>query len=244
MARVDDVTYYLVIVIVVYTVLAGGITAGYAGTTYETDENSLDLYDLLDFEDSQTENISKPTIPVFPETVYYDTLSPERLVNWRVELLTDDFFYIDAKGIGFPANLIWNNLKPEGLDPDDFDTLAGVSEQYIIDNYDTDKNYTRVVFNKGGQLETTALFSPQFDYNGTVISWAYENMTAAIADGELTVTLGVNATYIDAFDVNKILGNMVGFGAIYGDMPQEINMLVSGVWWALIILLGVKLAVG
>lgn len=244
MARVDNITIFLVVVIVAYTTLAGGITATYAGLTYEGDDNSIDIYDVLNYADTETMNLSRPAVPFFPETAYYTGLSPERSANWRLEIISEAFFYVEAKGIGFPANLIFNNLEPEGLEPNSFGTLSGVSESYVIDNYDTDKNYTHVVFNKGGQLETHALISPQFNYNGTYITYMYDNMTDAINNGEVTITLGVNASYIDAFDVNKIMGNIVGFGAIYNEMPTEVNIFVSGIWWALIILLGVKLVVG
>lgn len=247
MARVDNLTVFLIIVIVVYTALATGISASYASVSFSGALGQgwdLDILEAFDFESTQTENISKPALFLFPNTVYYTDFTPERSVSWRNELLGDDFLYVESKGIGFPANLLWNNLKPDGVE--DSGTFAGVGESYLISEYNYDKNYTYLVFNRGGQLETHVLFSPQFYYNETAeaITWIYDNMTASIDAGELTVTVGVNVTYQDAFDISKIFGQLVGFGSIYTGMPDEVNYLISGIWWTMILLLGVKLVVG
>lgn len=244
---------FLVIVIVVYTALASGITAAYANLNYTGSLGqgwSLDFLETFDFETTQTQNLTKPALFFFPNEVEYLDLSPNRKAGWRNEPIGEDYLQVWAKGIGFPANLIYNNLVPYGLSESDYTFAAassyGVSENYLIDEYDEYNNYTYVIFNKGGQLETHVLFSPQFYYNETAdeITWIYDNMTASITAGELTVTVGVNVTYFDYFSIDKVFGQLVGFGGIYSGMPDEINYLISGIWWAMIILLGVKLVVG
>ena len=239
MSRVDTLTVFLVVIIVVYSALATGIVAAFAVEEYEGDSKDFDLLDALDWEVSQYENISKPVI--FENKVEYTDLDPDREVRWT-QLIFEDVLKVDSKGIGFPDNVFWTKLNPEGIS----DSQNNVLESFIIDNFDTEKNYTYIVFNSGGKLETHALFSIQFYYNvtGDAITYLYDSIEDSIDAGELTVMLGTNLTYIDAFDVGKITSTIIGFGSIYTGIPAEVNFLISGIWWILIILLGVKLIVG
>jgi len=234
MARVDSITVFMCVVIFVYTTLAGGVVSTYAKTDYSPNINTLNINEFgVDFEFYEYYNISKPILSV--TDVYYTTLIPERRVTWWNPVVGEGWFTVSCKGIGFPANLLWNRLEP-----------LKFYESDIISNYNENLNYTYEIFNKKGQLETHVIFSTQFFYNSTTdeIFYLYDDIQDSINNGELTVLVGTNATYIDNYDIGRIFGMLVGFGIVYDDIPNEINVLISGIWWIIIILLGIKLVLG
>lgn len=229
--RIDGYTISLLVTLVTYTVLAGGVTSSFQGTTFQNPYGgaSLNLGLVQNFTYYDVQNMTKPALGLFQ--VDFDGLSPIRVGYWDNRIFSDDDFNFMCYGIGFWESLIQYQLEPSGL-----------TEEQVIQDYDFTKNYSRYVLNTGGQLESYVFICPQFFANATHIIYLYDNIEDSIADNEVTVFIGANATFPD-FSAYDLVSVIVGFTASTGT-PSAVSVLISAIWWVMFLLLLVKLVIG
>jgi len=230
--RIDGFSIFLMVTLVLYTIIAGGVSSAFAGSTftnpYGGSDLSLELAQNFTYYDVQ--NLSKPALGY--NQVEFSPLNPNRRAYWVNSIFGEDYFNFKANGIGFWESLTYYQLEP-----------SEISETEVLANYDFDKNYSKYILNVGGQkLETYVYIHPQFYDNGTHVTFLYDSLEESIDDGEVTIFIGVNATFPD-FGARDLMGVIIGFTPASGT-PNAISILISGVWWIMFLLLLVKLVIG
>ena len=229
--RIDGFTISLIVTLIVYTVLAGGITSSFEGTTFQNPYGSASLKLGLaqNFTYYDVQNMTKPAFGIF--SVVFDGLNPDRVGYWENSIFADDDFDFKSYGIGFWESLIQYSLKP-----------SDIKEEDVLDNYDNTKNYSRYVLNIGGQLQTYVFIHPQFFSNTTHIIFLYDSLEESFNNNVCSVFIGTNATYPD-FTAHDLMSVVVGFTPFSGT-PTAISALISAVWWVMFLLLLIKLVIG
>ena len=231
-SRIDGITIFLSVTLVLYTILCNGIYATFTTATfidpYGGKAINLDLGET--FECNDVKNVTGGIIP--PKNTF-DGLNPDRYVIWNQPFLAKHNFGVWCHGKNW-----WDSFSKFQLSP------KYTSEDELLQLYNTDMNFSRVIYNLGGEFETYAFYCPLFYYNETSeeITYIDEDLEISFDNGKITMVLATNQTFLNTYDIGKIFGILTGF-TTYG-MPLEIGVLIGGVFWVLLILLAVKLVVG
>ena len=232
--RVSAFTITLAVTLVFYTLIGAGISATFNGTAFINPYGGNDLnIDLVaDFVDYDYHNITEPSLFSYTQVIYED-LSPDGAVRWVSEVWGNDYFTVSRKGLNFWDSFIFFTLKPE---------KALISD--LIADYDYNENRSSIVFNWGGKFETHFYIYPMFytDEIGEPV-FLYDNLEDSLNDGNCTVFLGVNATFPE-YNVFDIVGVITGFSTLGTETPNEINIVLSSIWWIMFLLLLVKIFIG
>ena len=219
MARVSSFTIFLWTTLVLYTILSGAVYAALQGEEYSSPYQTSLVEEGQQYQYSEIHNITKGG------SVDYTTFSPDRRVRWNVPLHPDYlYFYRKDTWLG----LVWFQMSN-----------SPISEEDIIENFDTSKNYSKFVFDLGGQFQTDVYIYPYMASNGSFI---YYPINESIANGKLTIMMGTNLTSYTYFDIGLLTGIVTGY-ASYG-APTPIAVIVGGIWWILFLLGIVKLVIG
>lgn len=231
-SRIDGITIFLVSLLVLYTILVAGITATFEGSDFidPFGGKNLNFGDIGDYSTSDYENITRPLIL---NTVYLRDLDPDGKVEWYANLFDEeDSFNVGRLGIDWWDGWIWYSLEPERI-----------LESEIITDFDFAKNYSRYFLDRGSKVETTAFFCPQFYYNESSgqPTYLYDNIQDSFDNDVITVILASNMS-LTGYDAGKVIGIITGFSTY--SIPNEVSVLIAGIFWALVILLIVKLVIG
>lgn len=233
--RIGGFTVFLAITLIIYSLLATGLVSVYASSTW------VNRYGGVDFDWKYAEsfvstdygNITRPLGALFYETLDFTSLNPDRQIRWVGGLLEDDWFKLYHKGTDWWNG--WMNYidKPEHL-----------SESEILANVDHEDESSHFIFNQGdNNYETHVFFYPlSGTTGGTELVYVYDTLEESFDNDEITIVVGTNAT-LPSYDVFQIFGMVSGFQT-YGDMPTELSVLLSTIFWALTLMLLVKLFVG
>lgn len=232
-SRVDGITVFLVMTLVVYTMLANGVVSTFADTEYKNPyENQVTDFELgVVFESSEVQNISEPEF-VTSQALFED-LSPTGKLTWEGDLLGIGRLKVFRFGYDW-----WNGWISYPLNP-----YEGFTPSELIEDYNPNGNYTRKVFDFGGDLEVYVYFCPLYHYNDVTeeVNYIYDGLEDSFNNGEITVVMGTNATY-QTNDIDDILGILNGFDTY--DMPDIVGDIISTIFWALLIITIAKLVVG
>lgn len=232
-SRVDGITVFLVMTLVIYTLLANGVVSTFAKTKFENPYANIvkDFDTGIYFENSDVKNITEPSF-VASEAIF-DDLNPSGKLTWESDFLGNDRLKVFRFGYDW-----WNGWISYPLNP-----YEGYSSTELIEDYNPNANYTRKVFDFGGDLEVYVFFCPLYYYDevsGTV-NYIYDGLEDSFNNGAITVVMGTNQTYTGS-DIDTVLGILNGFDTY--DMPDLIGDIISTIFWAMIILVIVKLVVG
>ena len=231
-SRIDGVTIFLSVTLVLYTILCNGIFATFTSASfvdpYGGKAINLDLGESFEYND--VENITGGIIP--PKN-YFTDLNPDRYVIWSQPFLVTDYFEIYCHGKNWWDSWGKFRLKPNTM-----------TENELLQLYDSDMNFSRVAYNVGGEFETHAFYCPLFYYNETSgeVTYIDEDLETSFNNGEITMILATNQTFLNTYDIGKIFGILTGFTTY--DIPLEAGAVIGGIFWVLLILLAVKLVVG
>lgn len=232
-SRIDGLTVFLLISLILYTVLVSGVLATFTSSTFidPYGGKSLEIDLGEEYEVNDFGNVSLGGL--LQEGTRFEGLTPDRLCRWYVGFFEDNHFVINSYGKNWWDSWTMFKLEPEKM-----------YENEIEELYDYEKNYTKVIYNQGGEFETHVFFSPLFYYNDTSEEITYLNTTIheSIDNELITVVMATNQTYSNIYDIGKIFGMLTGFSTY--SMPTEISVIVSGIFWGLLILTAVKLVVG
>ena len=231
-SRIDGITIFLTVTLILYTVLCNGVFATFTSSTfvdpYGGKHYNIDLGEQFEF--SEVENV---TGGIIPPNVMFSDLNPDRAVRWSQPFFTENYFSVVCYGKNWWDSWIRNVLNPEKM-----------TEAKLLQIYDSDMNFSKVAYNIGGEFETHAFYCPLFYYNDTSeeVTYIDEDLETSFDNGEITVVLATNQTFVNTYDIGKIFGILTGFSTY--DMPLEVSAIIGGVFWGLLILLVVKLVVG
>jgi len=223
MARITSLTVFTFVTLVSYTLLATLFASFVYATPFENPYagQTTDWQFYSQYQYSEVHNIT------FPSTTYYTTFSPDRRLIWENTLFTDnDKLWFARKDTWL--GILWYNMAG-----------SPITEQDIIDDFDTDINYSKYIFDQGGSFQTDVYIYPYTDANGTFI---YYPINESITQGYLTVYMGVNNTTPTTFDIGILFGILTGF--YYYGAPVVISIIIGGIWWILCLLTLVKLVIG
>lgn len=231
-SRIDGITIFLTVTLVLYTVLTTGLFVTFTGIAfidpYGGKTLNIDLGE--EFELSEAHNVTGGLIP--PDIKFTD-LTPDRMIRWSYNFLTNDDFDVLCYGKNW-----WDSWIPTVLNPKE------IEEDELLQIYDTNMNFSKVVYNHGGEFETHVFYCPLFYYNETSeeVTYIDENLETSFDNGEITVVMATNQTFTSTYDIGKIFGILTGFSTY--DMPVEVSAIIGGIFWVLLMLLAVKLVVG
>jgi len=219
MARVSSLTVFTVVTLVCYTILGTAIYSVFAGTTFSDPYGGkvAGWEYAEDYLVSEAQNMTKNS------ATYFTVLDPDRVIDWWATLK----FY--RKGTNWWDS--WLLFEMSG---------SPRTEAEIIADFDTDKNYTKYIFDEGGDFETHAFIYCKWS-DGTGSTYDFYPIADSIANNELTIVLASDAQY-PSYDIGILIGILTGF-YFYG-APFEISVIIGGIWWALCLLTLVKLVVG
>lgn len=232
MGRIDGLTIFLVTFLIIYSILVAGVYSAFTDVEFKNPYSgkTISIGEVGDYEFNDIENITRP---LFSNDAYFEDLEPNGKISW-----IEDVFGADSKFMPFRLGIDWwDGWVYYSLEPQE------IFEQEIKDDYNELQNYSRYFCDRGGKLETTVFFCPLFYFNETseTVTYIYEDIEESFDNDEITVIFASNMSY-SGFDIGKVLGLLVGFQTY--DLPSEIGVLVSAVFWGLLILLIVKLVVG
>lgn len=234
-SRVDNITIVLGITIVLYTILVAGVVATFNNSVFVDPfgGKTVDIELGIDFENSQVMNITREGI--INSSNEFTDFDPDRIVKWFTVPFSSPRFECLSKGYNF-----WDNWITFNLDPND-----GFTDDEILEIYDEEENRSTVIWSEGGDLETYMFIYPRFWYNETESTelpiFEYDNLTDSFDAGFCTVILATNATF-NEYGIADIFAVITGFDDTY--FPNEISIIIGGIWWVLLILTVVKLVVG
>lgn len=231
-SRIDGITIFLSVTLVLYTILCNGVFATFTSENfvdpYGGKHFNLDLGEEFDYSD--VENVTGGMIP--PNIMFSD-LNPNRAVRWSQPFFSSNYLSVVCYGKNWWDNWVATVLNPEKM-----------TESKLLQIYDSNMNFSKVSYNIGGEFETHAFYCPLFYYDevsGEII-YIDEDLETSFENGKITVVLAINQTFINTYDIGKIFGILTGFST-YGT-PMEASVVIGGIFWVLLILLAVKLVVG
>ena len=225
-SRVDGITMFIGVTLVVYSILVAGVYATFTEVGYidPYGGKAVDLNLAQDYEFNDIENVT------LGDWTEFSGLDPDRRIIWNDSWLGSDWFSVYRYGVNW-----WDGWLTFRLEPDEI----YVSE--VLTLYDSDLNYSKVVFDLGSNFETAVFFCPLFHYNETGVTYIDSSLSDSIDNEVITVVMATNASYA-SYDIGHIMGALTGFSTY--DMPSELGSLTGGIFWMLLILLVVKLVVG
>lgn len=234
-SRISGFTIFVAITLIVYTFLATGLVSVYAQTTWVNQYGGID-FDWKyaeSFSDTDYGNLTRPTLPLLFNDLELNDLSPNRKVAWIGGLLESDWFKVSHKGTDWWNGWFYYIDKPNKL-----------TEDEILANVDYEDESSHFVFNLGdNNYETHVFFYPlSYTSGGSELVYIYDTLEESFDNDAVTIVVGVNAT-LPSYDVFQIFGMVSGFQT-YGDMPPELSYFLSTIFWALCLMLLVKLFVG
>ena len=231
MARISGFTVMVAVTLIIYTLLASGIHATVYGSVW-LDPYAGKFFDWElseEFAEWEVANLTEPTL--YTEHRFED-LDPDALLGWNNAIFGEDFFKTYRYGVDWWESWIYSSVQPSTLYKDE-----------ILENYEADKHYSRFVHQLGdAHYETHVFYYPLFNITAGEIIFLYDDLQTSFDNGNLTVVMATNNTY-PTYDVFSVFAIVSGFSA-YEGTPTEISALIGGIWWALLILLIVKLFVG
>lgn len=230
-SRIDGLTIFLVICLILYTILVGGVYATFTSDTF-TDPyagKTINVGEIGDYTYNDIENITRP---LFTNDAYFEDLDPNGKITWWNDVFGDDYFLPFRLGIDWWDGWVFYPLEPERI-----------YEQEIINDFNDEQNYTRYFCDRGGKLETTLFFCPLFYYNETSeeVTYIYDGIEESFENDAITIIMASNMSYT-GFDIGKVMGLLTGFSTY--DLPFEVSVIVSGIFWGLLVLTIVKLVIG
>lgn len=232
-SRIDGMTVFLVVTLIVYTILVAGVYATFTDSEFETQYGDLPSDFRLGETVSFTYNDYKNVTPSFFAGigVEFTELSPSRYGYWWDKWIGEPVVYIRISSIN------WWQYGTVKQEPEH-------TIEWILDNYDYDLNQTTWIVDKLTDWETWVFIKPQLYYNETSgeVTYLYDSLEESIENDVFTMVLSTNATLEDNFNIGKVFGLLSGLDL--GGLPAEIGYLTSAVFYALLILASVKLVIG
>jgi len=231
-SRIDGITIFLTVTLVLYTILVNGVFATFTSSSF-IDPYGGKVYDIDLGEEYQNNDIQNVTGDIIPSMIKFENLDPNRGIKWFRPFFIDGSFTVHAYGKNW-----WDSWVSFTLNPKE------IWEADLLQLYDSDMNFSKVVYNHGGEFETHVFYCPLFYYNETSeeVTYIDENLETSFDNGEVTVVMATNQTFGSSYDVGKIFGILTGFNTY--DVPYEASVVIGGIFWVLLILLVVKLVVG
>lgn len=236
-SRIDNMTVFLAVFLVIYGLLIAGVDATFYGGQFINPNsgisNEFDLGETYLY--SAYDNVT-PSELFSAYTEFGGSISPKRYLGWTRSIWGGGSFTLKCAG-----NDWWNGWLKYTLPP------PSILEEEVLIRYDETKNHTRIKFDVGGDLETSVFFSPLLYYNETEtdpqlkVTLIYTTLEESLDNDEITVIVATNSTYTN-YNIGRVFSLLTGFSVT--DIPLEINALVTGVFYAILILLLVKLVVG
>ena len=231
-SRIDGITIFLSVTLILYTILCNGVFATFTTETF-VDPYGGKVYNLDLGESFEYNDVQNVTGGIIPPDIMFTVLNPDRMVRWHQPFLVEDSFNVHCFGKNW-----WDGWTHTKLDP------KGLTEAEILQVYNEDKNFSKIVYNLGGEFETHAFYCPLFYYNETAqeVTYIDEDLETSFDNGEITMILATNQTFLNTYDIGKIFGILTGFSTY--DVPQEASVVIGGIFWVLLILLAVKMVIG
>ena len=227
-SRIDGITIFLAVTLVLYTILVAGVYATFTDVGF-VDPYSGKVANLEFSQEYENNAIENATLGDWTE---FTDLDPNSRLYWSDAFIGEDWFQVNRYGTNWWDGWLTYTLNPDQLYVSD-----------VLDQYDTDLNYTKVVFDLGGDFETAVYFCPLFYFNDTSeeVTYIDDALNTSIDNGVISVVMATNASY-SSYDIGQVMGALVGFSTY--DIPMEIAVITGGIFWVLLILLLVKLVVG
>ena len=230
-SRIDGITIFLCVTLILYTLLANGVMATF------TEDKFIDPYggrtiDIELGENYQYNDIKNVTGGFIPDQKHFTALDPDRTIKWTIPLFGEQHFTVHCRGKNW-----WDSWTFQILDPKE------LSKSDVLQNYNEYRNFSKFTYNQGGEFETHVFYCPLFYYNETSEEVTYLNDTLAdsFTSNKITVIMATNQTFFN-YDASQIFGLLTGFST-HG-MPFEVSVIIGGIFWVLLLLLLVKLVVG
>jgi len=230
-SRIDGITIFLCVTLILYTILANGIMATFTADKF-VDPYGGRTIDIELGEDYEYNDIKNVTGGMFPESQVFTALNPDRKIDWYLPLFGKPHFTVYCYGKNW-----WDSWTTQKLVP------VRTYEDELLQIYNENRNFSKVIYNHGGELETHVFYCPLFYYNESAGEVTYLNDTLADSfdSNKITVIMATNQTFYN-YDIGQIFGLLTGFST-HG-MPYEVSVIIGGIFWVLLILLLVKLVVG
>ena len=230
-SRIDGITIFLTVTLVLYTILCNGVFATFTGSSF-VDPYGGKVYDIDLGEEYQHNDIKNVTGDIIPSMIVFDNLDPDRAIKWYRPFFIDETFTVHSYGKNWWDSWVTFTLNPKSISTD-----------ALLQIYNSDMNFSKVVYNHGGEFETHVFYCPLFYYNETEgVTYLDEDLETSFDNGEITVVMATNQTFRSSYDVGKIFGILTGFSTY--DIPYEASVVIGGLFWVLLMLLIVKLVVG
>lgn len=232
-SRIDGMTVFLVVTLIMYSLLVSGVYATFAGGEFENPYSNLDsdfkLGSNVDFKYNDYENVTPSFFAGVGST--FDDLSPVRYGIWWDKFLGEPEFYVKVSSIN------WWQSGSIVCEPRH-------TVSWVLENYDYDLNQTFWVVDSLTDWATWVYIKPQLYYNNATgeVTYLYDSLEESIENDVVTMVLSTNATLENQFSIDRVLGLLTGFD--YYDIPVEIGVIVSAVFYAMLVLVSVKLVVG
>ena len=211
-------TVFLWTTLVIYTILSGVWLSVVSGSEYSS-PYVADLEEATGYSYSQVKNVTRN------DCVVYDTFNPDRRMCWRPDVWGTYKFGCERKDTWL--GILWLSMANT------------VTEQEVLDAWDPDKNYSKIVYDLGGVYQTDVYIYPLMGPNYTFI---YYPLEASLGNNSCTIMLGTNYTQYTRFDISFLTAPVTGFLG-YG-MPSELNIILGTIWWILFALAIAKLGLG
>lgn len=230
-SRIDGITIFLTVTLVLYTILCNGVFATFTSDTF-VDPYGGKVYDIDLGEEYENNDIQNVTGALFPTNVKFDNLDPDREMGWHTPLFGESWFEVVCYGKNW-----WDSWSRFGLNP------TSMKEAELLEIYNENQNFSKVVYNHGGEFETHVFYCPLFYYNETNgVTYLDDTLEESFSNNKITVVMATNQTFSSSYDIGKIFGILTGFSTY--SMPYEASVVIGGLFWVLLILLIVKLVVG
>lgn len=231
--RIDNTTIQLGVILVVYTLLVGGLLSVFQGDTFVNQYSGVNFEWAYaeQFESTDYANMTKPSF-LLANSVVFDSLEPDVKLEWNVLFGGDSQFSMYRKLTDWWNSWIYERQKPDVITLDE-----------ILSNVNHNDETSHFVFDNGDKYETHIFFYPLSYVNETTgLTYIYDTLEESFDNDAITVVAGTNATY-PSYDVFSVFGVITGFD-MYSGTPFEINVLVTTIFWVLVLLIIVKLFVG
>ena len=229
-SRIDGITIFLAVTLVLYTILANGVMATFTTAKF-VDPYGGRTIDIELGEDYEYNDIKNVTGGLFPEVQVFTVLNPDRTITWNKPLFGENHFAVHCYGKNW-----WDSWSHFKLEP------KGLHEDEILQIYNENRNFSKVIYDQGGEFETHVFYCPLFYYNETNgVTYLDDSLEDSFSNNKITVIMATNQTFYN-YDIGQIFGLLTGFST-HG-MPYEVSVIIGGIFWVLLILLLVKLVVG
>jgi len=230
-SRIDSLTIFLAVTLIMYSILSSAVFATFEGVEF-VDPFSGKTFDIDLGEEYEFNDVKNVTVGGILEYTSFTELNPDRNIAWYRIPFQSGKFQVTCQGKNLWDSWTQFNLKPEEL-----------TESQILTVFDNTMNFSKFIYNQGGEFETAVFYCPQFYYNETSEqpTYLYDSLEESFDNDIVTVIMATNATYVN-YDIGRIFGVLSGFST-YG-MPYEVSVLLGGIFWVLLLLTLVKLVVG